>query len=66
MNRAEVESGIQAMADVGTVLLMMDRAFIGRLPEPEHMERAFYILESIFERRYTALRAAYYGGESHA
>lgn len=67
MNRVEVESGILGMQDVGTALLMMDRTFIGRDPEPENLERAFYILKGIFEQRYTALSRAWFGGgEAHA
>lgn len=66
MNREEIEKSILGMEDVGTVLLMMDRSFIGRSPEPEAMERAFYILKSIFEQRYTALSVAFYGGGAHA
>lgn len=66
MNRTEVESGVLALADVGTVLLMMDRSFIGREKEPEHMERAFYILKSLFDQRYSALRVACFGGGSNA
>lgn len=66
MNRAEVESGILGMADVDTVLLMMDRSFIGREAEPEHLERAFYILKSVFDQRYSALRLAYFGGGANA
>ena len=66
MNRAEVESGILGMADVDTVLLMMDRSFIGREAEPEHLERAFYTLKSVFDQRYSALRLAYFGGGANA
>lgn len=66
MNRTEVESGVLALADVGTVLLMMDRSLIGREAEPEHMERAFYILKSLFDQRYSALRMACFGGAANA
>ena len=48
MNREEIEKSILGMEDVGTVLLMMDRSFVGRDPEPEAVERAFYILKSVF------------------
>lgn len=54
------------MADVDTVLLMMDRSFVGRKTEPEHLERAFYILKSLFDQRYSALRLAYFGGGADA
>lgn len=66
MNREEIESGILGLADVDTVLLMMDRSFVGREAEPEHLERAFYILKSLFDQRYSALRLAYYGGGANA
>ena len=66
MNKEKVESGILGMADVDTVLLMMDLSFIGREAEPEHLERAFYILKTLFDQRYSALRLAYYGGGANA
>lgn len=66
MNRDEIEKSILGMEDVGTVLLMMDRSFVGRDPEPEAVERAFYILKSVFEQRYMALSVAFYGGGAHA
>lgn len=67
VNSIEVESGILGMRDVGTALLMMDRSFIGRAPEPENMERAFFILKGIYEQRYRALSSAWFeGGEANA
>lgn len=66
MKNLEVESGILAMEDVGTVLTMIDRSFIGRARERESMERAFYILKAIWEQRYSALKVAYFGGGTNA
>ena len=67
MNSIEIESGILGMRDVGTALLMMDRSFIGKSPEPENMERAFYILKGIYEQRDRALsRPGLGGGEADA
>lgn len=66
MNRTEVESGVLALADVDAMLVMMDRSLIGREPEREHLERAFYILKSLFDQRYSALRVACFGGGANA
>lgn len=66
MDSTKVESGILAMEDVGTVLTMIDRSFIGQAREWESMERAFYILKSIWEQRYSELKTAYFGGEGNA
>ena len=62
----EVESGVLGMGDVGVMICMIDRSFVGRPMEPEHLERALYILEAVFEQRYTELKAAYFGGDGHA
>ena len=66
MESTKVESGILGMADVGTAILMIDRSFIGREPETENLERAFYSLKDIFEQRYSSLRMAWFGGGTNA
>lgn len=67
MNTQEVESGIQGMRDVGTMLYMMDEAVVGK-PEisREHLERSFYLLRDLFRDRMAGLEVAFYGGDAGA
>ncbi len=67
MNTQEVENSIQGMRDVGTMLYMMDEAVVGK-PEicREHLERSFYLLRDLFQKRMAGLDAAFYGGDAHA